>query len=134
MRIILSAAVFMLVAASSFAADAVPDGEYAVKVTPLASNKLKGTTQAYDDVLTIKGGKMTTKVSTQYGFPEGECKVTTVGTRKVVVCEMKDEKHGTNLFSIDMQAKMCAGTLKWSKMGEDGKPKTAEYQIKGTAK
>lgn len=134
MRIILPALVFFLFAASGFAADAVPDGEYAVKVTPLASNKLKGTTQAYDDVLTIKGGKMTSKVSAGYGFPEGECKLTTVGTRKVVVCEMKDEKHGTNLYSIDMQAKMCAGTLKWSKMGEDGKPKVAEYQIKGAAK
>lgn len=134
MRIVLAAAVFMLLSASAFAADVVPDGEYAVKVTPLASNKLKGTTQAYDDVLTIKGGKMTTKVSAGYGFPEGECKVTTVGTRKVVVCEMKDEKHGTNLFSLDLQPKLCAGTLKWSKMGDDGKPKSAEYQIKGTAK
>jgi len=134
MRIIFPALVFFLFAASAFAADAVPDGEYAVKISPLPSNKLKGTTQAYDDVVTIKGGKMTTKVSTQYGFPDGPCTMKTENGRKLIVAEMKDDKHGSNLFTLEVRGKAVAGTLKWSKIGEDGKPKQADYTVTSAAK
>lgn len=134
MRIILSASVLMLLTASVFAADAVPDGEWAVEIKPNATNKLKGTTQQYDDVITIKGGRMTTKVSTQYGFPDGPCTLKTEGGAKLIVCELKDDKHGSNLFTLQVKGKAVAGTLKWSKIGEDGKPKQADYAVTGAAK
>lgn len=134
MRIILAAAVLVLLSATSFAADAVPEGEWAVQIKPSPTNKLKGTTQPYDDVVTIKGGKMTTKVSSQYGFPEGTCSIKTENGHKLIVAEMKDDKHGSNLFTLEVKGKAVAGTLKWSKTGEDGKPKVADYTVTGAAK
>jgi hypothetical protein len=81
--------VFLICALSTYAAEAVPDGEFSVKVTPSPQNKLKHTTQPYDDVLTIKGGEMTSKVSNGYGFQEGTCTLKNEGGRKLIVCEMK---------------------------------------------
>lgn len=128
MRTVLVCA-FMICALSVHAADTVPDGEYAVKVTPSPQNKLKHTTQPYDDVLTIKGGKMTSKVSNSYGFPEGTCTLKNEGGRKLIVCEMKDDKHGANVYTLEVRGKLAVGTLKWSKIGEDGKPKAADYTL-----
>lgn len=134
MRIILAAMVFVLLSTASFAGDAVQDGEWAVQIKPSPANKLKGTTQQYDDVVTIKGGKMTTKVSSQYAFPEGPCTMKTENGHKLIVAEMKDDKHGSNLFTLEVKGKAVAGTLKWSKIGEDGKPKQADYTVTGAAK
>lgn len=134
MRNILVAAIVVVLSAGGYAADAVPDGEWAVQIKPNPANKLKGTTQPYDDVVTIKGGKMTTKVSAQYGFPEGPCTIKTENGHKLIVAEMKDDKHGSNLFTLEVKGKAVAGTLKWSKVGEDGKPKQADYTVTGAAK
>lgn len=128
MRHALSLAI-LLCALVNHAVETVPDGEWSVKVTPSPQNKLKHTTQAYDDVLTIKGGRLTSKVSAGYGFPDGACTPKTEGGRKLIVCEMKDEKHGTNLYTLEVKGKAAVGVLKWSKIGEDGKPKSAEYTL-----
>jgi len=132
MRIIVAVLFGMLCSSAVFAADAPV--AFAVSVLPSASNKLKHTTEKYDDVLTVTGAKFSSKVSSGYGFPDGECQMKKDGAKSTITAELKDEKHGTNKYDLVVQGDKIAGTLKWSKMGEDGKPKTAEYTITGSVK
>jgi hypothetical protein len=132
MRTIYTAVLLMGILSCARASAA--DVAYAVQVVPSPSNKLKHTTEKYDDVLTISGKKFSSKVSSGYGFPDGECTEKKEGARPIITVELKDEKHGTNKYELTIQGDKIAGTLKWSKPGEDGKPKTAEYTITGSVK
>lgn len=111
-----------------------PDGEWAVDVKPAATNKLKGTMQAYKDVITIKDGKFSTQINTKYGFEPAACTVKSENGKTVVSAELKDEKHGSNKYELMFKDNTVEGTMHWGKMGEDGKPKNAEYAISGTKK
>ena len=132
MRIIAVVLFGILISPAIFAADAPV--AFAVSVVPSASNKLKHTTEKYDDVLTVTGAKFSSKVSSGYGYPDGDCQTKKDGAKTVITAELKDDKHGTNKYDLVVQGDKIAGTLKWSKMGEDGKPKTAEYAITGSVK
>lgn len=111
-----------------------PEGEWTVQLKPAASNKLKGTTQAYPDVITIKDGKFSTQVNTKYGFEPVACKVKTDGAKTLVTVELSDEKHGKNEYELTFSGNAVEGTMKWGKAGEDGKPKSAEYTVSGNKK
>ena len=110
------------------------EGEWTVQLKPSAGNKLKGTTQAYPDTITIKDGKFSTQVNTKYGFEPVACKVKTEGGKTIVTVELSDEKHGKNEYELTFSGNAVEGTMKWGKAGEDGKPKTAEYTVSGNKK
>ncbi|MCW8133325.1 MAG: hypothetical protein KIS92_23475 [Planctomycetota bacterium] len=126
----------LCVSALSYAQDqkGVAEGEYAVEVKPSPNNKLRGTNQAYKDVITLKDGKFSTMVNTKYGFDPVAYEVKTDGGKTVVVAELKDEKHGSNKYELEVKGAALEGTMKWGKMGEDGKPKAAEYTLTGAKK
>ncbi|MBI3828560.1 MAG: hypothetical protein HY291_03535 [Planctomycetes bacterium] len=132
------AAFFFLATAAAYAAEKAepkaPEGEWTVQLKPAAGNKLKGTTQAYPDTITIKDGKFSTQVNTKYGFDAVACKVKTEGGKTLVTAELSDEKHGKNTYELTFSGTAVEGTMKWGKAGEDGKPKSAEYAVSGTKK
>jgi hypothetical protein len=113
---------------------AQPTLDLAVKVTPNPANTLRGTTQAYDDVLAVRAGRLSSKVSSGYGFPDGPYTAKNEAGKTLIQAELKDEKHGLNQYNLVIQGEKVTGTLKWSKTGEDGKPKSAEYTLAGTVK
>src|SRR5437870_1108238 len=101
------AAVICLTLASVNAADdkqagKIADGDWAVQLAPSADNKVKGTTQKYDDVLTIKDGKFSTKVNTKFGFAPVAYTVKTDGGKTVLTAELNDEKHGKSLYQLNV--------------------------------
>jgi hypothetical protein len=116
------------------AADAAPSGEWPVEVKPAATNKLKGTMQAYPDVIIIKDNKMTTQVSAKYGYESGVCTVKTEGGKSVITAELKHPKHGNNTYTVEIKGAAITGTMKWGKTGEDGKAKSADYTLASAAK
>jgi len=111
---------------------AAQDGEWNVRVTPGKNNTLRHTTQGYDDTFTITGGMLTTKVSAQYKFPPARCRFTPHGATVEVVAELGNRKHGKSLYTFTLAGKKLAGTLEWGKLGEDGKPKSAQFTLLGT--
>lgn len=113
---------------------AVAEGEYAVDVKPSPSNKLRGTNQAYKDVITLKDGKFSSMVNAKYGFEPVAYEVKTDGGKTIVVAELKDAKHGSNKYELEVKGNALEGTMKWGKQGEDGKAKTAEYTLTGAKK
>jgi hypothetical protein len=104
-------------------------GEYQVKVTPSPKNNLPRTTTAYDDVITIKDGKINSKVNAGYGYQPGPVTVKKEGDKLVITGELEHPKHGKNRYELVLQGNQLAGDMKWGKIGEDGKPKAAEYTI-----
>jgi len=87
----------------------MPDPEWSAQIQPGAASKLKGTTQPYPDVITFKVGRFGTPVNTK-------------------------RKRGMTEFELVFKDTGFDGTMKWTKQGEDGKPKTAEYTLTGTKK
>ncbi len=112
----------------------IADGEWNVQLKPAASNKVKGTTQPYDDTLSIKDGKFSTAVNTKYGFAPVAYSVKTVGGKTILTAELNDEKHGKSAYELEVKGGKVEGKMTWGKLGEGGKPISAEYTVTGEMK
>ena len=132
-QFIVGSIVLAAVCGFGFAADA-PDGEWTVDVTPSANNKLKGTNVAYPDVLTIKKGKLSSQSAVKQGFAPGACEVTTDNGKIKISADLVSPKHGKNHYEFEVEKGALSGSMVWSKAGEDGKPKEAEFTLKSKAK
>src|SRR5262245_53592616 len=128
---------FVVTAHSAEAANPkAPEGEWTVQIKPSPNNTLKGTTEAYADTFTIKEGKFVTEVNTKYGFQPVGCTVKASRGKTFVLAQLSDEKHGKTEYQLTFGAngKEVSGLMRWGKLGEDGKPKYAEYSVMGTKK
>jgi hypothetical protein len=114
---------------SGASASETVSGEFQVKVTPSPKNNLPRTTTAYEDLITIKDGKLNSKVNAGYGYQAGPITVRKEGDKLVITGELEHPKHGKNRYELVLQGNQLAGDMKWGKIGEDGKPKAAEYTI-----
>lgn len=114
-----------------------PEGEWSVQLKPAPGNSLKGTTDPYPDVITIKDGKLSTEVNSKFGFQPVEVTVKVVKGKTQLLALLADEKHGKTEFQLifsGKDGKDVTGQMRWGKQGEDGKPKYAEYTVMGTKK
>jgi hypothetical protein len=131
-------ACFVAVRSAEAAKPKAPDGEWTVQVTPSPNNTLKGTTEAYEDTITIKDGKLITAVNAKYGFKPVDCTVKLARGKTSVVAELNDDKHGKTEFQLLFSGKGkdkttdVSGQMRWGKQGEDGNIKSAEYSVTGT--
>ena len=135
---VFASALFFTALASAHAADTqagkIADGDWAVQLKPAAGNKVKGTTQAYEDILTIKDGKFSTQVNTKYGFTPVAYTVKTDGGKTILTAELNDDKHGKSVYELEVKAGKVAGKMSWGKMGDAGKPISADYTVAGELK
>jgi len=106
------------------------DASWTVDVTPSEKNTIKGSTTAYPDVLICKDGKLTSQTSGKQGFAPGVCTIKTEGGKTTVSADLVSPKHGKNHYELEVHGTAVTGTMVWSKMGEDGKAKEAEFTIK----
>ncbi len=138
-------AVFAFVVAAHSAEAAkpkAPDGDWTVQVTPSPNNTLKGTTEAYEDTITIKDGKLITEVNAKFGFKPVTCTVKLSRGKTTITAELNDEKHGKTEYELVLSGKgkdkdkttEISGQMRWGKQGEDGSLKYAEYSVTGTKK
>jgi hypothetical protein len=115
------------------AADA-PTGSWSIDVTPNAANTIKGSTTAYPDVLSIKDGKLSSQMGGKQGFAPGAYTLKTDRGKTTVSADLVSPKHGKNHYEFDVQQGVLTGKMVWSKTGEDGKPKEAEFTLKSAKK
>lgn len=112
----------------------IADGEWTVKVSPSVENTLRRTTRPYGDVITIKDGKLSTKVSSKFGYQPAKCEAKKESGKMLVLAELTHRKHGRNAYKLRFEGDSVKGSLEWGKMGEDGKPKKARFSIDGSKK
>ena len=129
MKPLLYALAFSVVFFMAHAGAAEISGDFPVKVTPSPNNKVPRTNTAYDDVITIKDGKLNSKVNAGYGYAAGAVTVKTEGGKTLLTADLEHPKHGKNHYELEVKGTQIAGTLKWGKVGESGKDLAAEYTI-----
>ncbi len=129
MQFLVAPFLFIIACGFASAADA-PDGEWNIVVTPSPKNTLKGSTVAYPDVLTLKKGQLSSQSSGKQGFAPGACTATTDKGKTKISADLVSPKHGKNHYEFEIEKGAISGSMVWSKMGEDGKAKEAEFTIK----
>lgn len=115
---------------SSAANDKKPiDGEWAIKLSPKPNNTLENTDKPFDDVLTIKEKKLSSKVCTKYDFDSSAYSSKVVGKKIEYTSNMKSPKHGTAIWSFVIKGEKIDGTFHWEKGG-----KKADFTFTGEIK
>jgi hypothetical protein len=117
----------LLVLTISVIADEKKDilGDWDIKLTPKENNTLEHTDKPYDDVLTLKGDKISTKVCTSFGF-ESVSFTTKNGKKVEYTYIMKSAKHGRAIWKFSVNNDKIEGAFSWEK--DD---KKANFTFKG---
>jgi len=100
-------------------------GEWNVSLMPKENNTLEHTDKPFDDVLTLKGDKISTKVCTSFGF-ESVSFTTKNGKKVEYTYIMKSAKHGRAIWKFSVNNDKIEGTFSWEK--DD---KKANFTFKG---
>lgn len=104
------------------------EGDWIVTLSPKENNTLEHTDKPYEDIITLKGGKISTKVCTNYGF-ESVSFTTKNGQKVEHTFIMKSVKHGRAIWKFSVNNNKIDGTFLWEK--DD---KKANFSFKGERK
>ena len=111
-------------------AEDLAEGSYAIKLTPSAENKAKGTDKAYSDVITIKERGFSTAISVKQGIKESTCQVTVEGEKIIIKTALTG--RGTSRYQLELKDGVVTGKLIWDcDPGSTGEAKHAENVVEG---
>jgi hypothetical protein len=103
-------------------------GNWKITLTPHPKNTLEHTDKPFDDVLTLKDSKLSSKVCDGYKFAAAPYAARMVDGKAGMASDLKSPEHGAATWVIkECKDEKISGTFSWDKAG-----KKAVFDFAGT--